>query len=85
MCDTHPDMAIRYRDMLMEKSGEQRLRMGCSMNDASRQLVRSAILDSNPGITEAQMRRQMFLRFYGDAFSDVARERLFEHWARSDL
>ncbi len=80
MLDTHPDIAVRYRNMMMNKSGEQRLRMGCSMHDASRRIVRSAILDSNPGITEAQMRREMFLRFYGHEFSRNEREKLFQHW-----
>ena len=84
MLDTHPDIAVRYRNMMMHKSGEQRLRMGCSMYDAARQIVRSAILDGNVDITEAEMRREIFLRFYGHEFSRDEREKLFEHWCQSN-
>ncbi len=80
MLDTHPDIAVRYRNMMMHKSGEQRLRMGCSMHETCKQIVRSAILDSSPGSTEAQMRREMFLRFYGHEFGRSESEKLFQHW-----
>jgi len=84
MLDTHPDIAVRYRNMMMHKSGEQRLRMGCSMYDAARQIVRSAILDGNVDITEAEMRREIFLRFYGHEFSRNERDKLFQHWCHSN-
>ena len=83
MLDTHPDIAVRYRNMMMRKSGEERLRMGCSMYDAARQIVRSAILDRNVDITEAEMKREIFLRFYGHEFSRNEREKLFQHWCQS--
>ena len=83
MNDTHPNVAIRYRDLMMSKTGEQRLRMGCSMHDTSKQIVRSAIYDSHPEITEAEMRREIFLRFYGHEFSRDDREKLFQHWRQS--
>ena len=83
MLDTHPEITVRYRNMMMHKSGEQRLRMGCSMYDASRQIVRSAILERNADITEAEMKREIFLRFYGHEFSRDERDRLFQHWRQS--
>ena len=67
--DTHPDIAVRYRNMMMRRSGEQRLLMGCSMYDTARQIVRSAILAANAGVTDAEMRKEIFLRFYGHEFS----------------
>jgi hypothetical protein len=69
MLDTHPDIAVRYRKMMMRRSGEQRLRMGCSMYDAARQIVRSAILETNAGVTDAEIKQETFLRFYGHEFS----------------
>jgi hypothetical protein len=83
MNDTHPNVASRYRDLMMSKTGEQRLRMGCSMHDTSKQIVRSAIYESYPEITEAEMRREIFLRFYGHEFSRDDREKLFQHWCQS--
>ena len=76
MNDTHPDVAIRFRELMMRKSGEQRLLMGCSMYDTAKQIVRSAIYNSRPGITEAEMKKEIFLRFYGPEFSQAEREKL---------
>jgi hypothetical protein len=76
MNDTHPNVAIRYRDLMMSETGEQRLRMGCSMFDTAKQIVRSAIYNSRPEITDAEMKREIFLRFYGHEFSPPDREKL---------
>lgn len=76
MNDTHPDVAVQYRDLMMSKTGQQRLRMGCSMYDAAKQIVCSAIYNSCPGITDAEMKREIFLRFYGHEFSRADREKL---------
>ena len=76
MFDTHPEIAVRYRELMMRKSGQQRVVMGCSMYDTAKKIVRSAIYNSRPGITEAEMRREIFLRFYGPDFSQADRERI---------
>ena len=75
MLDTHPDIAVRFRNMMMHKSGEQRLRMGCSMYDAAKQIVRSAIYESHPEVTDIEMKREIFLRFYGHEFSPADRKK----------
>lgn len=75
MLDTHPDIAVRFRNMMMRKSGEQRLRMGCSMYDAAKQIVRSAVYENHPQITDAEMKREIFLRFYGHEFSPADRKK----------
>jgi hypothetical protein len=75
MFDTHPDVAIRYRDLMMSKSGQQRLLMGCSMYDTAKKIVRSAIYNSRPEITEEEMKKEIFLRFYGREFSRAEREK----------
>jgi len=72
--DTHPDIAIRFRNLMMSKTGEQRLLMGCSMYDTARQIVRSAIYNNRPGITDEEMKKEIFLRFYGSDFSRADRE-----------
>jgi hypothetical protein len=77
MFDTHPDVAIRFRELIMRKSGEQRLLMGCSMYDTAKQIVRSAIYNSRPGITETEMKKEIFLRFYGQEFSQAERDKFF--------
>ena len=75
MFDTHPDVAIRFRDLMMSKSGQQRLLMGCSMYDTAKKIVRSAIYNSRPEITDHEMKKEIFLRFYGKDFSRADREK----------
>jgi len=75
MNDTNPDIAVRFRQLMMSKTGQQRLRMGCSMYDAAKQIVRSAIYNSRPGITDVDIKREIFLRFYGPEFSQADREK----------
>ncbi|MDH4082956.1 MAG: hypothetical protein OEV99_04220 [Nitrospira sp.] len=36
MTDTPPDIDERYRAMLMQRTGEERLKMGCAMRDTAR-------------------------------------------------
>jgi len=84
MNDTHPDVAIRFRELMMRKSGEQRLLMGCSMYDTAKQIVRSAIYNSRPGITETEMKKEIFLRFYGQDFSQAEKEKFLSSLA-SDI
>jgi len=76
MFDTHPDVAIRFRELMMRKSGEERLLMGCSMYDTAKKIVCSAIYNSRPGITETEIKREIFLRFYGPEFCQADREKL---------
>ena len=75
MNDTHPDVAIRFRDLMMSKTGQQRLLMGCSMYDTAKEIVRSAIYNSRPGITDAEIKKEIFLTFYGPEFSQADREK----------
>ena len=86
MNDTHPDIAIRFRDLMMSKSGEERLLMGFSMYAAAREIVRSAILAQRPDITPQEMRKEIFLRFYGHEFCQADREKIskeIESWSES--
>jgi len=76
MNDTHPEIAVMFRKLMMEKSGEQRLIMGCSMYDDAKQIVRDSIYNTHPGITEEQMKKEIFIRFYGHEFSKADRDRI---------
>lgn len=75
MNDTHPDVAVRFRNLMMSKTGQQRLLMGCSMYDTAKQIVINAICNQQPGITDAEIKREIFLRFYGPEFSQADREK----------
>lgn len=81
MNDTHPEIAARSRDLMRAKSNEQRLLMGCSMFDAAKQIVQSAIYAQHPAITPEEMRKEIFLRFYGQEFTRTDREKIFLSFA----
>ena len=48
MNDTSPEMESRYRIMIMERSGEERLKMGRSTFEAAKALMQAGILGQNP-------------------------------------
>lgn len=75
MFDTHPEVAILYRDLIMNKTGQERLLMGCSMYDTAKKIVRNAINNGRPEITDEEMKKEIFLRFYGKEFSQADREK----------
>jgi hypothetical protein len=65
MKDTSEAMEQKYRDMLLKRSGEERLKMGCSMHATAQALVRAAALETDPSASPASLRKALFLRFYG--------------------
>ena len=76
MNDTPPDVEERYRAMLMQRTGEERLIMGCAMRDTARALVEASLREQNPLATEAEIRKGVFLRFYGHEFDAATRDKI---------
>ena len=83
MRDTPTDVDARYRQMLLTRSGEDRLRMGFSMYATARALVVASILAKEPGASPERIREAIFLRFYGRDFDQVTRDRIVARLARS--
>lgn len=76
MNDTDPEVEQKFVAMLLERSGEERLKMGCSMHATARALVRASVLEKNPRASPAALRQALFLRFYGHEFNAEAREKI---------
>jgi len=76
MKDTHPEMDARYRTMFMERSGEERLKMGCAMRETARALVEASIREQDPQATPEAIRKGLFLRFYGHEFDAESRAKI---------
>src|SRR5437016_10908543 len=83
MNDTPPEMEARYRDMLMQRSGEERLKMGCVMRETARALVEASIREQDPQATPEAVRKGLFLRFYGHEFDAESRAKILAaiEWA----
>lgn len=76
MTDTPPEMDARYQDMLMQRSGEERLVMGCGMRETARALVEASIREQDPQATLETIRKGLFLRFYGHEFDADSRTKI---------
>jgi hypothetical protein len=76
MNDTPPEVDELYRAMLMRRTGEERLIMGCAMRDTARALVEASLREQNPLATEAEIRKGVFLRFYGHEFDPPTRDKI---------
>ena len=68
MTDTSPAVMDLFDRLMMERSPEERLRMGCSMFDTAKEIVKSSILAEFPDISEKELRVKIFLRFYASDF-----------------
>lgn len=63
MNDTPPEVEKRYREMLLSRSGAERVLMGSRMFDVARTIV----LASFPAeLSELEVKRRLCERFYGD-------------------
>lgn len=80
MKDTKEASIKKYFDMIMQRSGEERLLMGCSMYETSRQIVKSSILEKNPDLSSKEISKEIFDRFYGLDFSKEQKEKINRIW-----
>jgi hypothetical protein len=76
MKDTPPDVERKYRELLLERSGADRLKMGCSMFATARALAVAAVREEEPTASPGRVRAQLFLRLYRDDFSEDERQRI---------
>jgi hypothetical protein len=71
--------------MLLARSPEERLKMGCSMGATARALVRASALAQDPQAPPAALRRALFLRFYGHEFDGTERERIMASLDQAEM
>ena len=83
MNDTDAKTAAKFTEMIMQKSPQERFRMGCSMFDFSKELVKASILKENPQISSSFLRGELFLRFYGQDFDEDQKRKIFNHFSKS--
>ena len=63
MTDTSPEIAEMVRVRLMAFSGAERMRMGAESFEAARRMVLASL---PPGLTEAERKRRLYRRIYGE-------------------
>ena len=71
-------MEEKFRNLLMSLSGEERLIMGCSMFDASKQIVISSLKDRFKDLSAGDLKKEIFLRFYGHEFDEGQKKKILK-------
>jgi len=64
--DTSINTEKLFRKLLLQKSNEDRLIMGCSMYNTAKELVKSSIINENPNISQRNLKIEILKRFYGN-------------------
>jgi len=79
MTDTPESVRRMHREMLMRRSGEERLRMGSSMFETAMGLVRASLGDREGNADSGEFRARLFLRVYGRDFDEQTALRIAEY------
>lgn len=69
MNDTDPKIETRFNEMMMRKSGQERLKMGFAMFNMVRKQVVASLKTGKSDYNSKELKREIFLRFYGGDFS----------------
>ncbi len=76
MNDTSTEMTERFHSLLMKRSAEERLLMGCAMFDTAKEIIRSSILEKEPNISSKGLKEAFFLRIYGQEFNSDSKQKI---------
>lgn len=79
MDDTSLAMTEKLNELIRNKTPAERAQMGSSMYDTSRALIERHILINNPLISKKELKKELFLKFYGDDFSTEELDRILKH------
>jgi hypothetical protein len=71
MNDTSPEIEKRVYEMMMARSGAERLIMGALMFDAAREIVLASLPKDLP---EEELKRRLFERIYGEPLDHFLRD-----------
>ncbi len=68
MNDTNPEIESRFIEIMMRKSGQERLKMGFEMFNMARKQVLASLKMGKSGDSDKDIKREIFLRFYEGDF-----------------
>ena len=66
MKDTDQSIEKKFFEIMMKKSGEERIRMGFEMFELAKKSIIASILHENSGISETEIKTEILKRCYGD-------------------
>ncbi|MDZ4844618.1 MAG: hypothetical protein SH857_03610 [Chitinophagales bacterium] len=69
MKDTTEEAEKMQLEIILSKTNEERFLMGIEMIDSVRLIVANSIREKHPGISETELKVEMFKRYYENDFS----------------
>ena len=76
MTDTPAEIAKKQLEIFLSKSETERFQIGDELNKFGRKVVESAIRQDHPGISETDLKIEVFRRCYSTFFSPEELERI---------
>ncbi len=73
MKDTLHEIQEKIDEIYQHKSGEEKLLIALSMFETARELVISSLPNN---LSDKELRKELFLRFYGNDFSSNEKEKI---------
>ena len=69
MKDTASEMVFKQLEIFLSKSESERFRIGNDLNTFGRKVLESSIHEEHPGISEIDLKVEVFRRCYNDFYS----------------
>ncbi|HAI75623.1 MAG TPA: hypothetical protein DCM08_05200 [Microscillaceae bacterium] len=79
MNDTTPEMRKKQLELVFRMTPKERFQQGLEMIAFVRQTVENSILKQNPNLTAAELKVEVFKRYYGKEFSAEEQQRIIAH------
>jgi len=73
MNDTSPVIQNKLNEIYRNKSGEEKLLIALKMFETARDIVLSSLPEN---LSDTQIRKELFLRFYGNDFNESLKEEI---------
>ena len=78
MRDTVVAVEARFRKLIMSRSPAERLAMACRMFRTGKSLARAGLLRDHGPLSDDDLRRHIFLRFYSEDFTELEKEKIIK-------
>jgi hypothetical protein len=75
MLDTLPEIEKKINGIYLNKSGEEKLLIALKMFETARDVALSSLPEN---LSNKELRKVLFLRFYGNEFDDNTKEKIFQ-------
>lgn len=74
MNDTSPRIEEMINQVYLKKTGEEKILIALKMFETARDIVISSLPND---LSDKELKKELFLRFYGDEFDDVIQEKIY--------